>query len=225
MRPDRDAITRLNKQRAYYKKHDLNKEKQRLRMRGIKEGLVELLGGRCMDCGFTGDPICFHFDHRNPWEKSSSIQRLCSRRKKDLLWEEIQKCDLVCANCHALRTSRNPDVAAKQVFGRTKNRKTDGDLVCEFEGTMGAAILRVLDQFADELQASKRKNSTVYIYLVRVKGFAKWCSSKNISHMCDIDAAVELYRRGASASVAAQARAALGLFVVFWRKLDGVNKD
>jgi len=50
-------------------------------------------------------PHVMDFDHRDPTKKSFSIAAghalLMSRAK---LIAEIEKCDIVCANCHALRT-------------------------------------------------------------------------------------------------------------------------
>lgn len=60
--------------------------------------LVEKLGGKCNRCGFTGHPGAFHFHHIDPTNKSHEIngnKLLTSDR-----WEEIKKCELLCANCH-----------------------------------------------------------------------------------------------------------------------------
>ena len=47
-------------------------------------------------------------DHRNPTEKVYSVSRM--NYKNDALFnEEIEKCDLVCRNCHAIRTKAQFD--------------------------------------------------------------------------------------------------------------------
>ena len=60
----------------------------------------------CLVCGET-DPIVLEFDHRNPDEKSfdicSGIQRRMSVRR---LQSEIDKCDVLCSNCHRRKTAK-----------------------------------------------------------------------------------------------------------------------
>lgn len=57
----------------------------------------------CVDCG-EGDPVVLEFDHLR--EKRFSVgQGIRDRPWKDVL-NEIEKCEVVCANCHRRRTSR-----------------------------------------------------------------------------------------------------------------------
>jgi hypothetical protein len=44
------------------------------------------------------------FDHRNPEEKEYEISKLISGCQLTKLWKELEKCDVVCANCHRERT-------------------------------------------------------------------------------------------------------------------------
>lgn len=64
--------------------------------------LWELKNKPCADCGNTYHPVCMDFDHRDPSKKVSDIAKL--RHNKKILSEEIEKCDIVCSNCHRLRT-------------------------------------------------------------------------------------------------------------------------
>ncbi len=57
-----------------------------------------------MDCGFTGAPFYFDFDHRVPAEKSFGLARFKGGYEMSLA--EAKKCDLVCANCHRMRTHK-----------------------------------------------------------------------------------------------------------------------
>lgn len=52
----------------------------------------------CLYCSET-DPICLDFHHRNAGEKKFSIGTNASRTQQSLQ-DEIDKCDVVCANCH-----------------------------------------------------------------------------------------------------------------------------
>ena len=69
----------------------------------------KLRRGCCMDCGFVvtrDNYMCFDFDHREPADKSFTISAKQKDVSKTLLEAEFDKCDLVCANCHRLRTHK-----------------------------------------------------------------------------------------------------------------------
>ena len=56
----------------------------------------------CMKCG-EKDPACLDFHHRDPSTKiSGGVNRLAQHGRKSLLVveAEIEKCDVLCANCH-----------------------------------------------------------------------------------------------------------------------------
>lgn len=57
----------------------------------------------CADCGYNAHPAALQFDHLDPLLKSFRIAGSLSRSWAVVL-AEIAKCDVVCANCHAIRT-------------------------------------------------------------------------------------------------------------------------
>ena len=68
----------------------------------------------CMDCNGVFDPVCMDFDHREPKTKVHGISYLTDNRCSDeVLWSEILKCDLVCSNCHRVRTKNRPRINSK----------------------------------------------------------------------------------------------------------------
>lgn len=71
-----------------------------------KEKLVVSFGGRCHDCGVAYPPFMFDFDHRDPKRKSFNIGNNGSTLSWAKTIEEAAKCDMVCANCHRVRTHR-----------------------------------------------------------------------------------------------------------------------
>jgi hypothetical protein len=77
-----------------------------------KEQLVEYKGGICVDCKGAYPMCCYQFDHRDPMDKEFSISSKAGY-PLEILKTEADKCDLVCANCHAIRTSTNPAVGKK----------------------------------------------------------------------------------------------------------------
>jgi hypothetical protein len=58
----------------------------------------------CMDCGGKFPPCAMEFDHVRG-EKKFQIGPGILRSIKSLL-DEIDKCDIVCSNCHHIRTDR-----------------------------------------------------------------------------------------------------------------------
>lgn len=74
--------------------------------RGRVEWLRSLKAGRpCHDCGRTFAPEAMQWDHLPGAAKLGDVSTLRGRSKQEIL-DEIAKCELVCANCHVLRTFR-----------------------------------------------------------------------------------------------------------------------
>lgn len=77
------------------------------RRRKIKRILVEEAGGTCVDCGYTGPPFMFDFDHRDPSTKTHTLGAAMAKiNSLAACRAEAVKCDLVCAMCHRMRTHR-----------------------------------------------------------------------------------------------------------------------
>lgn len=76
-------------------------ERNRARRR---EWLNALKSGPCADCGQTFPPVCMDFDHLGD-DKTQIVSRLVyANASKATVLAEIAKCDLVCSNCHRIRT-------------------------------------------------------------------------------------------------------------------------
>lgn len=57
----------------------------------------------CADCKQKYHPACIDFDHRE--NKKAAVSHMISDGYSlQLVLKEIEKCDVVCANCHRLRT-------------------------------------------------------------------------------------------------------------------------
>jgi hypothetical protein len=59
----------------------------------------------CADCGGIFHYAAMEWDHRPGSDKVAEVSAVVAKtRSKRRVLEEIAKCDLVCANCHAVRT-------------------------------------------------------------------------------------------------------------------------
>ena len=95
--------------RRYYHEggKDARNARNKKRMRAARAWMTSLKAGvACADCGQTFPAYVMHWDHLPGFEKIESISVLVGRFPRTLVLEELKKCELVCANCHVLRTIR-----------------------------------------------------------------------------------------------------------------------
>jgi len=59
----------------------------------------------CVVCGFS-DPRALDFHHRDPKTKTATVSQLLTQRKEAELWTEVEKCDVMCANCHRIHHAK-----------------------------------------------------------------------------------------------------------------------
>lgn len=57
----------------------------------------------CADCKQRYHPVSMDFDHRPGTKKLTRYSGFVAMSRKRIL-KEIRKCDLVCANCHRIRS-------------------------------------------------------------------------------------------------------------------------
>lgn len=85
-------------------------ERSVVQRRTLRAMVTELKGDPCTDCGQRFPPYVMQFDHVRG-TKVKSVSALLLDCNKAKLLAEIDKCELVCANCHAVRTwaRRHPE--------------------------------------------------------------------------------------------------------------------
>lgn len=74
----------------------------------------------CADCKKCYPYFVMDFDHREPSEKLDNISKFI-RKTWTQLKAEINKCDIVCSNCHRFRTQTRLDSSSN---GKTINSKS-----------------------------------------------------------------------------------------------------
>lgn len=63
--------------------------------------LIKMAGGKCIECGYDKCFRSLSFHHRDPSLKSFPCSGNGLIRKWSLVLKEVEKCDLLCLNCHA----------------------------------------------------------------------------------------------------------------------------
>lgn len=98
---------RAKAKRSRKRNFELNREKNLKRMKLYYNRNKELIGRYknrpCMDCGGWYEPCQMDFDHRPNEKKLFGISIYRSLKLSSII-AELRKCDIVCANCHRLRT-------------------------------------------------------------------------------------------------------------------------
>ena len=77
----------------------------RRRRREQKQRLIERLGGKCVGCGTSEN---LQFDHINAATKKYNITKHLGVRDEKL-YEEVDKCQLLCHDCHKVKTRAHCD--------------------------------------------------------------------------------------------------------------------
>jgi len=66
----------------------------------LKEMAIEYKGGSCEKCGYNRCPRALEFHHLDPTQKDFGIGYKGYTRSWEKVKEELDKCIMVCANCH-----------------------------------------------------------------------------------------------------------------------------
>jgi len=116
--PERNRLSQLRWKQAHPGYHRVANTKYGKSKKGIAKRLVSykkhvaehhakvwaIKAGPCTDCGHTFHPEAMEFDHVRGVKYKNISQLIVQRTSVKRLDEELLKCDLVCANCHRVRT-------------------------------------------------------------------------------------------------------------------------
>ena len=72
----------------------------RRKRHSLKLKAIMYKGGKCLKCGYDKCPGALDFHHRDSSEKEFAIGHKGRIRSWDKMKPELDKCDLLCANCH-----------------------------------------------------------------------------------------------------------------------------
>ena len=152
-----------NKQKEYQQKHhQRTKKKKRKQQNQLKDKRQHFVleemqrrGGKCAKCGFS-DIRALDWHHLDPNEKVNSISEMVRDRvSMDKLQAELDKCELICANCHRIEEQR--------LGNWTKNKIVEGGMsIYEAVQTgSGTAITKRSGSSSDAKKRLKPKTETI----------------------------------------------------------------
>ena len=111
-------------------------EWRRARNQTNRNRMVLLKQRPCMDCGGTFPSVCMDFDHVRG-EKKFILAHGVSQWPWSVIKREIDKCDVVCSNCHRIRTAKRK--AEKRANLPREKPDLRDDLFADVESTGGGA--------------------------------------------------------------------------------------
>ena len=82
---------------------DCNNSRVDKRRKELREFSAEMKSIPCMDCKIKYPYYVMDFDHRDGTTKKRNLSEMRFVSKEKFL-EEANKCDIVCSNCHRIRT-------------------------------------------------------------------------------------------------------------------------
>ena len=90
----------------YERNKEAERAKARVRARALRRKNLDIIIATksvpCADCKIQYPPYVMHFDHVRG-VKRDGVSRLTAYSTSTML-KEIEKCEVVCGNCHAERT-------------------------------------------------------------------------------------------------------------------------
>lgn len=103
--PYSDPIKQKEAQRQHYLANKADYSKRSVEGRQRRRAHVAKLKEKpCMDCGVQYPWYVMEFDHRPGTGKIDKVSDMIARYAWGVVLTEIEKCDVVCANCHHSRT-------------------------------------------------------------------------------------------------------------------------
>ena len=131
----------LEYRHTYNKKHASERHKQQSERRAVGRNYTDAIKAAtpCADCGKRWPPVAMDFDHVRGAKFKSVSLLISGAYKLDLIKQEIAKCDVVCACCHRIRTSKRGENLGGSVrklgrrrTGGWKKNKSDTDRLSEY---------------------------------------------------------------------------------------------
>lgn len=90
----------MKDKRTYADRADYLKKAVAKRRKRLRDLAIAHKGGACTICGYKRCSQALEFHHLDPSKKDFSVSVDGSTRSWERIKKEIEKCVLICANCH-----------------------------------------------------------------------------------------------------------------------------
>lgn len=80
----------------------------KIRRHRTKLAAIKYLGGKCNRCGYNKHTAALEFHHKNITEKDFNIGNVANKSWL-LIKKELDKCELLCSNCHRIEHSNRDE--------------------------------------------------------------------------------------------------------------------
>lgn len=90
----------------------------REKTREVKRRAVEYKGGKCCRCGYNRCLAALEFHHKDPTQKDPEIRFGSSRSSWEEIVKELDKCILLCSNCHREEHERIFNIREEEFIDR-----------------------------------------------------------------------------------------------------------
>ena len=150
----------------------------------LKEKLVEYKGGACEVCGYNKCITALEFHHVNPNEKEFGIGSM-----KVLSFEkckkEVDKCMLVCANCHreihhqqAIENQQKEEEIRKEIYGEILNNRDEYNVPTIRDSYKYLAYTDIFEDIKNDIG----RENILRKYHISNKTFNKFLQENNIQY-------------------------------------------
>ena len=104
LRPNGEFLEQWYQPEAYERHNSRDRQYMTERHHRLVRELREYqLAKGCIDCGYKAHHAALEFDHRPDEVKLFNVSARTAGNP-ERTWAEVAKCDVVCANCHQIRT-------------------------------------------------------------------------------------------------------------------------
>lgn len=90
----------MKEKRTYADRAEYIKKAVSKRRKKIRDMAVEYKGGKCMICGYSKCHEALEFHHTDSTKKDFGVSQDGLTRSWERVMRELDKCIMVCANCH-----------------------------------------------------------------------------------------------------------------------------
>lgn len=95
----------------------------------IKEKCIDYKGGKCEKCGYNRCNEALEFHHLNPDEKDFSVGKDGYNHSWEQIKKELDKCIMLCANCHRELHAEEHKSIRENVFVKIKPKIYGDDII------------------------------------------------------------------------------------------------